>query len=122
MLQAVIRRLSAFLLVLACVLAPALPAAMTVRAHACCCKADCGCDPASASCPQPVQTRAIAPVTALTPAAREQAPRPVPSSARLLYPFVSFVPTATAPSASLASLAGTAASVSLFKAHCSFRI
>ena len=115
-----LRRLSAFVLVLACALAPVLPAfaaALSSPAERCCCGQEC-CMPSNCT---PAPARASTPGTAtVAVVSRATLPRIAVRSAHLLFVFVSSAPAARASSAlSFAALVPTA-SVPLFTEHCSF--
>lgn len=119
-----LRRVCALLLMLACVLAPALPArgAIEAKANDCCCEKQCTCEPSRACVPPPASpTRAPEVVTATVEqrvvAAKPAARVAFAAFARLLSDFAS--ESATSARLGSADRVAPAAGVALYEAHCS---
>lgn len=115
------RRLSVFLVVLACAFAPALPmlAAVLPEPAACCCADNHCCG--RPECPAPVAVRLDnASVVGVASVSRAAFPRATARLTRTLFVFVSSAPAVRASGAADQSASVAAASVPLFTAHCSF--
>ena len=115
------RRLSVFLVVLACAFAPALPALAAVlpEAPACCCASNHCCG--RPECPVPVAVR-LDNSSAVNVALVSRAifPRVAERLTRTLFIFVSPAFAVSAPLNRAPSALVAAGSVPLFTAHCSF--
>jgi hypothetical protein len=117
-----LRRFGTFVLLLACALAPVLPAvttALAASADCCGCEPHCGCNPTD--CPMPAAARVPAPpAVSIAVVARAATPRPATGSARTVFAFVSSATAGRAAWALSATALTPAASVPLFTEHCSF--
>ena len=120
-----LRRLCALILMLACALAPVLPAqALTADAEDCCCGATCPC-PVTDCAPLPGSPTVPVPTNIAAVEQRAEAKKPAARAARQVFAlFLSVSETDSAPALRLSSAqpAAPAASVALFQAHCSLRL
>jgi hypothetical protein len=115
------RHLSVLVVMLACALAPALPALAAVLPEPadCCCASDHCCN--RPECPAPVAVRLDNSSTAgVALVSRAATPRAALRLTRTLFVFVSPAPVVRGPTAADQSALAAAASVPLFTAHCSF--
>lgn len=120
-----LRRLCAIILMLACALAPVLPAhAYTTEAEDCCCGATCPC-PVTDCAPPATPTSVPAPTNVVALEQRAQLNKPAARVARAVFAaFVSHPETNDSARRvrPLAARLAPAASVGLFQAHCSLRL
>lgn len=124
-----VRRVYSLLLMLACVFAPVGPALagmLAVDSDACCCATSCACAPMTGCAPAPSSSQRAAPSVGATVEQAANATKPAARVLRfvfaqaLAFPAAHGAPTFSVPAPR--DVAGVAASVALFQAHCSLRL